>query len=684
MTRATNLRANDELFGAGARSISVRLATAMKIAGPPVRHGLRMWVSVCIALYVAFWLQLATPYFAGLTAIIVCLLPGIGASLRRSWFRLVGALIGSVAIVVLTSFFPQDRISFLFGLALWGASCAFAGTVLKNFTGYAALLSGIAAALIANVELGTTGGAGGKVFLIAINFVALVSVGIFSAGIVFGLTDSLGAPRRLAARLGEIADEIVDSFLLTLVSAGREQRDAQQPRPEFFGHVAALDPMIEESLGESSMVRHHAPVLEAAADGCFMAFAGSHALKNRLAQMSDKEAKQQAAIILRTLPRDLTHGQTDRWLTDPAVLYRVCEAAIHALVALPATSPSLRLLADDAADALAGLSHVFNGLALLVAEPVRPTTRRRGITGLRVPDWLPALANAGRAFAAIAAVMLFWIMSAWPHGALAVAFTTVVVLLVAPMADISYAAAKGFAVGYFLAAIFAAIVGFMVLPAFPTQSFGVLCMAMGIALVPSGALLMQKRRAAIFTALSILYVVVLAPSNPMSYNPAQFYNAAAAIVAGSTVAALSFVLFPSPSAALRIRRLLALSLRDLRRLAKGRTPTHWQSHIFSRLAAIPHQATPLERTQLLAVLSVGVAIIQLRKIADVLGLGAGLTPALMAVAQGNSAAATLHLRTFDTTLAAQPQTQTLLRARGRLIGISEALARHAAYFDAVP
>jgi hypothetical protein len=46
-----------------------------------------------------------------------------------------------------------------------------------------------------------------------------------------------------------------------------------------------------------------------------------------------------------------------------------------------------------------------NGLALLVPDSASRVPRR-GSKRLRVPDWLPALVNAGRAFAAIGAVAL--------------------------------------------------------------------------------------------------------------------------------------------------------------------------------------------------------------------------------------------------------------------------------------
>src|SRR5215208_5840001 len=123
-----------------------RLKEALRAAGPPLLFGLRLWASVCLALYVAFWLQLDNPSWAGTSAAIVCQ-PHLGASLRKGWFRMVGTIVGAAFIVLLTVCFPQDRAPFLLGLALWGAACAFAATLLHNFAAYAAVLAGLTAAV---------------------------------------------------------------------------------------------------------------------------------------------------------------------------------------------------------------------------------------------------------------------------------------------------------------------------------------------------------------------------------------------------------------------------------------------------------------------------------------------------------------------------------------------------------
>jgi Fusaric acid resistance protein family len=119
-----------------------RIEKLARDAAPALLFGLRLWLSVCLALYIAFWLELDNAYWAGTSAAIVCQ-PQLGASLRKGWYRMVGTLIGAVAIVVLTACFPQDRALFLGGLALWGALCAFTATLLRNFAAYAAALAGL-------------------------------------------------------------------------------------------------------------------------------------------------------------------------------------------------------------------------------------------------------------------------------------------------------------------------------------------------------------------------------------------------------------------------------------------------------------------------------------------------------------------------------------------------------------
>jgi hypothetical protein len=280
------------------------LVKAARAVGPPLLFGLRLWASVCLALFVAFWLELDNAHWAGTSAAIVCQ-PHLGASLRKGWFRLIGSLVGAVVIVFLTAWFPQNRTGFLLALALWCAACGLVGTLLHNFAAYAAALAGYTAVIIASDELGATGGANGEAFTLAIARVSEIWIGIVCAGVVLAGTDFGGAPRRLAMRFASLSAEIASRFGAALAAGGAAFSETQPVRRELVRQVIALDPVIDEALGESSRLRYHSRVLQAAVGGLFAALAAWRTVAVRLIQMPDDAARQETDAVLRCVPREI-------------------------------------------------------------------------------------------------------------------------------------------------------------------------------------------------------------------------------------------------------------------------------------------------------------------------------------------------------------------------------------------
>ena len=667
-------------------SRSAWLTERLKVAGPALLFGLRLWASVCLALYVAFWLELDNAFWAGTTAAIVCQ-PHLGASLRKGWYRLIGTVVGAVAIVVMTACFPQDRAAFFVTLALWGAACALVATLLRNFASYAAALAGYTAAIIASDQLGAVGGLNGEAFLLAVYRASEICIGIVCAGIVLAATDLGSAQRRLATLFAAISIEISSRFTGTLANAGAGFEETQTVRRELVRRLIALDPVIDEALGESAQVRYHSPVLQIALDGLLSAMAGWRSASVVLARSPDERAQQEAGAVLARVPEELRLGpeqsEPTRWIADPTRLLRACDAAVRRLVALPARTPSLRLLADQTAEMLAGISRALNGLALLADDPTRPAfSRDRGSRRLRMPDLLPPLVNAGRVFVVIGAAELFWIVTAWPDGANAITFGAIISILLAPRADQAYTAAIGFMIGSILSVAVVATLLFAVLP--NVETFADFSWRIAFVLVPVGTALALQWQPAIFTGMVTVFVPLLAPTNPMSYDQQQYYNMALPIITGAGAGAFSFLLIPPLSPAFRTRRLLTLTLRDLRRLATGpipRTPDDWEGRMFGRFAELPDQAQPLQRSQLMAAFSVGSEIIQLRHIASRLELETVLDSALEAFAQGESAIAVERLALVDRVLAPRAGA-AVLRARGLIFAICVSLTQHAACFDA--
>jgi uncharacterized membrane protein YccC len=454
--------------------------------------------------------------------------------------------------------------------------------------------------------------------------------------------------------------------------------------------VIELDPVIDEAIGESSRLRSHSAALQTAVEGLFAAVAGWRIVATHLANLPTDEARKDADAILRSIPAGLRsaieHSEPARWMADPIRLRQLCGTTARALLALPATTPSLRLLGDQTASVLAGISDALGALALLVTGSDRSLPRRRGVV-FGVADWLPPLVNAGRAFVTIGAAALFWIVTEWPNGAAAMLWAAVPVILFAPRADQAYGAAMGFMVGNALAVLFAAIILFAVLP--NRETFVSFSVVLGLYLVPAGALMAQPWQAVAFTAMATNFVPLLGPENQMSYDTAQFYNSALAIIAGNALGVLSFRMIPPPSPAFRTRRLLALTLRDLRRLVSGpvseRRVSFWVCQGHRRLSALPGEASPLQRAQLLAGLAMGLEIVQLRRAGPVLGVSPDVAAAVAALGEGRSAIAVDRLYRLDRRLAARSgggaEAALALRTRGSILAIVETIMEHSSYLD---
>ena len=314
----------------------------------------------------------------------------------------------------------------------------------------------------------------------------------------------------------------------------------------------------------------------------------------------------------------------------------------------------------------------------------------KGMARLHVPDWLPPSITALRVFLAVGAISLFWIASAWPSGALAITFCAVVVVLLSPQGDLAYFASMTFLKGSTLAAGLAAVLVFGILPR--ATSFPSLCLALGLPLVPLGFLLARAKTPVFYFAASVNLIPMLSITNGITFDASQFWNSTSGILVGIACGAVAMRIVPPVSPAIRCRRLLALTVADLRRLAKRassrRREDDWESRGVARLLAMPDQAEPVERAALVAAVAVGKEIVRLRRVAPRFVPGAAVDAALKALAEGRSGEAIERLKDIDRLIAALPGAKSgsriLFRLRAGILAISGQLAEYAPYFDDRP
>jgi uncharacterized membrane protein YccC len=650
----------------------MRLPAAASAAMPHILFGLRLWASVSLALLVAFWLQLDNAYWAGASAAVVAQ-PGLGASLRKGRYRAIGTILGAVVIVLLTAMFPQSHPGLLLSLALWGAICGLFATILPNFAGYAAALAGYTAAVVFSDIVNDPG----NVFLFAVTRTTEIGIGIFSAGLIHALTDFGDARRRLQCALADIGRGIATGLTRTL-AAEAQMLELMTARRELIRRVTALGVTIDEAIGEPSHLRLHPGGLQAAVEALFTALSAWRGIANHLNTTASAQGRAARAALVAAISKV---SQAD-WSNDPVAVRDICGIEMRRVLELPAADLSARILVDGSVRTLRALERAANGM-VLVAKPGSENPDRGG-KQLHVPDALPAILNALRILVALFAVDVFWIATAWPNGPTMITFTAVAVTLFSPRAEAAYPSVIEFAVGTGVASGLAAILSFAVLPSLH-GGFLSLSFVLGCVLVPVGAMSAGPWHKLAFVAVVTDLLPMLAIENQPSYDGERLFNAALAISAGTVAAAIFMRLLPPLPAAGRIQRLLALTLRDLRRLAIRRRRFEngaWIGLVAQRLGAMPQQATLEQEAQLLAGLSVGEASIALLEARPHLPGGDALDHAFACLAEANLAGTREWLVRFCAQLpgGTTAEVQRGMHAAVQATLIADALTRHARFF----
>jgi hypothetical protein len=146
------------------------------------------------------------------------------------------------------------------------------------------------------------------------------------------------------------------------------------------------------------------------------------------------------------------------------------------------------------------------------------------------------------------------------------------------------------------------------------------------------------------------------------------------------------LIIPPLSPAIRTQRLLALMLRDFRRLMKRASPGRsgdWENMGVARLLAMPDKAEAQERSELAAIVAVGKEIVRLRHVAPRFVPSAMVDAVLTPLAEGRSGEAIARLDDIDRRVAALPRARSriVLSLRSSILVISGQLSEFASCFD---
>lgn len=170
------------------------------------RYALRNSIAMCLALWIAFSLNLDQPSWA-LTSAAVVNFPTIGGVISKSLGRIIGSFIGALVSLIIAGNCLNDPWLFTFFIAGWIGLCTFAANHYQNNVAYAFSLAGYTTAIIAFSIVNTTSAL--QIFDIAQARVCEVITGILCGGLMMMILPSTSDGDTLLSSLRHIHQQLL-------------------------------------------------------------------------------------------------------------------------------------------------------------------------------------------------------------------------------------------------------------------------------------------------------------------------------------------------------------------------------------------------------------------------------------------------------------------------------------------
>jgi uncharacterized membrane protein YccC len=570
-------------------------------------------------MFVAFSLDLKSPAWAMATVYLTSQ-PLSGVLRAKAFYRTIGTAIGGAAMVAIVPNLVDAPELTTLAIILWVALCVFVSLLDRTPRSYMFVLSGYTAALIGFPSVL----APGTVFETAVSRVEEITLGVVCAAIVHSLIfpkSALSAfGEKLSSAMADARRWIADGMVQEATPATEMERrriaadiselyllgtslrfDTSPHRPN-IGTIRAFDRKIVALLPLVSAIEDRLTVLRRAGP---LDAKLSHALAGvydwlGLEAMGDRRAAELKESCVAATP---VVGPQSSWadLVTVNLMARLIELieswqgclGFAAYLANPAQTPSADIR-TAAAEIGPKSMHTDPGIALL-----------------------SALAAA----IAMGLCAFFWIASAWPEGAGAIAFAAVACALFASLDDPT-PTIRNFITLLALCIPIVIVYQFFVLPAI--GGFVLLCAVLAFTLIPAGLLMAIPAYAPIGLALALGFCIELSLQTSYTADLAIILNSNSALVLGGVAGLVVMRLMRVIGTQTSVRRLMRATYRDLADLADGRarpTRDEWASRMLDRVALLLYRQPRFEPrprhefADALEDLRLGVNIIETKSIA---------------------------------------------------------------------
>lgn len=593
--------------------------------GPVWIFAFKTLFAAFLALWISFRFGFDKPATAMMTVFIVAQ-PQSGLVIAKSFYRLLGTLVGSLATWLLVAGLAQQRELFIIAMSLWIGVCVAGAARFRDFQAYAFVLAGYSSCIIGFPAVLQPE----QFFEIAQSRISEIMLGILCAAVI---SDAL-FPQRLAQKMvttlrGQFSNLV--GFVQKAVAGPLDRTVTIHDQLRFVADVLALESLRASSIFESPDSRIRDDRLRLFNADFMTVSTTLHAIQ-QLAQRLREQGRDRALAALRPCVASFA---PQLLLENGHVVAMAAEAPMLA-ARLERLLPELRTQLQAAHETLAGtvaaeelldfecaaeLVEDFAAELLTLTQTYASLARPSGRPARRAPAFIPhselseAVLAGVRATAAMLVVMGFWIATAWPNGATAATLACIACALFAaapaPLQAVKQMG-KGFVLGFFLGLL----CKFGVLP--HADTFLEMCLALTPFLAIGVVLMTQPATAGLGAGCNLMFISAVVPENLMHYDLVAYINDGSAQLLGLAIAGIAFLLLAHKTPD-NIHRHIAQRLRrELLRACEG--SLHSLPHSFeSRVRDLMRSVMGLpaaERAELamcaLSVLEVGDAISDLR------------------------------------------------------------------------
>ncbi|WP_279203565.1 FUSC family protein [Obesumbacterium proteus] len=549
------------------------------------RYALRNAIAMCLALWVAFLLDLDEPYWAFTSAAVVSF-PTVGGVISKSIGRIAGSLLGAAASVLIAGQCLNDPWLFTFYIAAWIAVCTYVSNHYQNNVAYAFALAGYTAAIIAFSTAESTDSM--QIFDIAQARVCEVITGLLCGAFMMMILPSTSDGTNLLTSLRRMHQRLLEhAAMLWHPETTPEMRASHEG---LIGQILTMNILRIQAFWSNHRLRSRNNVLNFLLHRQLRLTSVISSIRRMLVNWPDRPDVLQD--VLQDIIKELQDPETNK--------YRLAKI----LSRIYPQDPSdyrlrtfylrLRYFCWLYLQGSRWIRHVEN------STPEDSFSPPKVHSIARHTDSMESAYNALRTFVVIIIGCAFWMNTQWDEGAGALTITAITCVLystsASPMTSLTtlFKAMVLLSIGCYLAKF-----GLMI----QIDDFWVFCAFLLPVLLTMQLLKLQNpKTAALWGQVIVFMGSFLLVTNPPEYDYGSFVNDNVAKICGVLLAAVAFqILRPSSDKrkSRRIIRALRLDFMDQISRRPQQDESQFESRIYHRISQLNQSKDELSRVWVL-------------------------------------------------------------------------------------